>query len=106
MTAPKKFFFRAASLLLLLLQVAPWSRAFCLPRAVVVRPTVTAMRYRDNRPDDQQPEEQDTWIEQEKRLFDHDDWVEYRNDSDEKLDVFWAIFGLFTCYLLVVAVLI
>ena len=95
-----------ASLLLLLLR-APRNHAFLVGRSVAVkhhvRPTV-AVWYRDDGPDDK--ETTPDWIEQEKRLFDHDDWVEYRSNRNKTLDVFWTLFGLLTCYLMVVAVLL
>ncbi len=95
----------AAPLLLLLLFLATTPcHSFCV-RPLVVRHKARAVArwYRD---DHQDENETPDWIEQEKRLFDHDDWVEYRKNSDQTaMDVFWTLFGLFTGYLLVVAIL-
>lgn len=45
------------------------------------------------------------WREEERTLYDHNDWVNHRNSND-RMDVFWGLFGFITLFTLFVAVMI
>lgn len=103
-------------LLLLVCGPHPVSSAFMVHsshRALHSAPSQTAVWYRDNDDNDTEPPDDTTrnnkWTElreKKEQLFDHDDWVEYRADSNTSLDVFWTLFGVLTCYLFVAALLL